>query len=616
MHSMAISTFPAFSTALLVAGYLALPGCTPPDPLDADPAPTATLEEAARRAGIPSNIHPLWGDIHAHSNISADAPDSVSPIEMYEEMRDQAGLDFGAVTDHDMDLGGWRWQATKIAANGANCEGPRQADSCPGGRHFVSLLGYEWTSHLHGHRQVLLYQDAGRPWQTSYELTGDASIPMLGNHQPGSATPCDLWGSYDALTNGSITNFDLLTIAHHPAQVDGFPPRIDWDQAPQLCDTPYPASYQPLVEVFSRHGNSEFSGMTFPDDDPVGCREAAGEGATVREALAMWDDEGAPIHRMGLVGSGDSHDGRPGRDAEEAARVEACPSTPLDGEGVEWGGDAVRIEQTGLVCAYVQASTREQAVSRGRIFDALEDRFTYATTGARITLWTEIAVTTGDGGTRWSRMGQETTLDTAAGEGAVARIHVEKDDEDLERVSLLWLDPATGDWEVCEEWMDPPSPLDVMADVGQDCSSEGWNAYYVKVEQAPARAGAFLVGVEHNGIAFSHDGASYTAELTQGWYDGPEALAAEAELAMNELVPGDDLFVVSYDPASRTFSFNADEPFGLLWSSGADPAAVLMGFDEEDDLEAQAHRSDFALPAAGWTEREMAWSSPIWVEVQ
>jgi len=456
---------------------LALQGCAPAE------GPLETLDAPV---GVPAGVHLLWGDIHAHSDISADAPDSIPPMDMYAFMRDEADLDFGAVTDHDADLGSFRWKAAKTATNAMNCETPMDAAACPGGRHFVTLLGYEWTSREYGHRQVLLYQDSGRPWQSTYETGGNSSIPMYGANSPSTDNPCDLWGAYDALMDGTVPNLDLLTVAHHPAQHDGLPARIDWSKAPQLCPTPYPASYQPLVEVFSRHGNSEFDGMAFPEDDPVGCREAEGEGATVREALAMVAPDGEPLHRMGIVGSGDSHDGRPGLDGDGEARLDLCPTQPLDEDGQELQETAYRIEQTGLVAAYVRAPSAERALARSKVFGALRDRFTYGTTGARIGLWFEVGTTTADGGTRWSRMGEETEIDPDAGEGAVARIHVEEDDRPLERVSLLWLDPTLGGWEVCREWTDPPSPLDVMADLAADCSAGGWNAYYVKVEQHAA----------------------------------------------------------------------------------------------------------------------------------
>ena len=474
------SSFPLAAIPLVAASLVA--GCAPVDP----------GEPVLLEAPVPTSVHALWGDIHAHSNISGDAPDSIPPMDMYEAMRDEADLDFGAVTDHDLNLEDFTWRATKVAANTLNCEGPRDEASCPGGRHFVTLLGYEWTSHLHGHRHVLLYQDAGRPWRSKYVLDGDASIPMLASNAPVADEPCELWGGYDALMDGTVPNLDLISIAHHPAQADGTPPLMDWGQAPQLCDTPYPASYQPLVEVFSRHGNSEFEGMAFPEDDPVGCREAVDEGATVREALAMVGPDGAPLHMLGMVGSGDSHDGRPGLDGWGEDRLENCPSAPLDDAGQLVPGPSVRVEQTGLVCAYVRAPSRERALARKPVFSALRDRFTYATTGARIGLWFEVGITAEQGGTSWVHMGEETELDPMAGEGAIARLHVEQDDQPLSSIELLWLDPEDGEWQVCQQWSDPSSPASLHVDLVDTCAAPGWNSYYVKVTQQPDPAGSPL----------------------------------------------------------------------------------------------------------------------------
>jgi hypothetical protein len=345
----------------------------------------------------------------------------------------------------------------------------------------------------------------------------------------------------------------------------------------------------------------------------VGCREAADQGFTVREALAQVDPRGNLTHRMGLIASGDSHDGRPGANPEGAEELHRCQSAPMDEDDGEWDSPWYRIEQAGLVCAYVQAPSREEATTREQIFDALQNRSVYGTTGARIGVWFEVEHTARDGSVTSHRMGQEFEVDTDADERTVARIQVTKDGEELDRVELLWLDPTTAQWEVCQQWDAPASPMTAKVDLSQ-CSSRGANAYYLRVEQQPRRSGSFLVTSEVRWIDFYYGGQQLAAPLAGGWYDSAEELAAEVQSSINGQVPGKDPFQVTYDIASGSFRIMADQEFDLLWGSGGvHTAAGLLGFDQEDDLQASAHESDFGILSDGLTEREMAWSSPVWI---
>lgn len=101
--------------------------------------------------------------------------------------------------------------------------------------------------------------------------------------------------------------------------------------------------FQPLVEICSVHGISEYLGGPRQVYDPT-------PGSFVQDALARG-------YRLGIIGSGDSHNGHPGR----TERLSVAKTGGLAG-----------IYATGL--------TREE------IWDALKRRRVYATTGARIIL--------------------------------------------------------------------------------------------------------------------------------------------------------------------------------------------------------------------------------------
>ncbi|MCU0668534.1 MAG: hypothetical protein MUF70_04185, partial [Myxococcota bacterium] len=96
----------------------------------------------------------LWGDVHGHSFLSDG---SGSPDAYYRYARDVAGLDVAALTDHDhfggphkLDATPESWRIIRDAAARADAAG-----------RFVALLGFEWTSWLHGHRHVLYFGDEG-----------------------------------------------------------------------------------------------------------------------------------------------------------------------------------------------------------------------------------------------------------------------------------------------------------------------------------------------------------------------------------------------------------------------------------------------------------------------
>jgi hypothetical protein len=198
-----------------------------------------------------------WGDLHGHSGLSDGTG---TPVDYYRYARDIAALDVAALTDHD------HWGMETLSQNPDLWEGIREQTRAfhePG--RFVTLLGYEWTSWLHGHRHVLYFSDEGR---------------VLSSVDPAFESPLQLW---DALRGEPV-----LTVTHHTA---GGPIAANWEIPPD-------PELEPVTEVSSVHGSSEA-----PDSPRVIYQPV--EGNFAREAL----DRG---YRLGFVGSGDGHDGHPG----------------------------------------------------------------------------------------------------------------------------------------------------------------------------------------------------------------------------------------------------------------------------------------------------------------
>jgi hypothetical protein len=199
----------------------------------------------------------LWGDLHGHSNLSDGTG---TPEDYFRYARDVAGLDVAALTDHD------HWGMLPLASRPelwAEIRRETQRFHEPG--RFVTLLGYEWTSWIHGHRHVLYFEDEGR---------------LLSSLDPAYASPQQLWAA--------LAGEPALTFAHHSA---GGPIPTNWEIPPDPV-------LEPLTEIVSVHGSSEAPDAPQPIYSAV-------SGNFVRDALGRG-------YRFGFVGSGDSHDGHPG----------------------------------------------------------------------------------------------------------------------------------------------------------------------------------------------------------------------------------------------------------------------------------------------------------------
>ena len=584
----------------------------------------------------PSTYHDFWGDLHAHSTFSGNAP--LPPDETYEFMIDDANLKFGAITDYDEATTDSEWSDLKEAANDYNCEPPMAPYHCFDDKHFITLLATERNPDYGdgGHMNIFFFQeDEG---DIEYPTSGDESIP-LNRHTDGTFdTPCELWGSYVAET-GAIAGFDFFTVPHHPAATDDVPPRHDLDECPQACPLPgpYDADYQPLIEGYSRHGNSMWSYMsagafqTFPDDDPISCREDNTDRRVVQDALdpEVYSD---CEYRVGIIGSGDSHEGRPGMPFQGTDAFEVCGGQdPPRRSGGSWGDRWYRAPRKGLLCVYAQGANYAAAFHRSKLFEALRARTTYATTGARIGLWFEIEVNDGSDPTVY--MGEEYT-DTS--DSYEAHIQGAADGESIRYWRLMWYDPDAEEWTVCKEggpWVNKYS-FNAAVDIDtEECIGSGANIYYVEIEQVLAVTDKFMVHDENKFIDFKvqGDGTNYTAAMDKGTgikvYTAG-ALATEIADAMNAAyAPGGDPFSASYDSGTHEFTITNDDSdnFELRWYGGPhgfwfvtpqnkgseDNAGRLLGFEVEDELTgdtgyASEHSSLFPIYSDGWSERAAA----------
>jgi len=579
-----------------------------------------------RNEGTPRRLdgeryYSFWGDLHVHTRFSADATSMLSASETYEAAIDDTNLHFLSITDHDANLQNAAWTAVRDATNEYNCTYPTDATTCHGERHFVTLLGLEWTSPspytptcdnpggCFGHRNVYFVQDDGG--DIEYTLTGDHQIPALSQSDEEYDEPCEMWTAYDDLRS-TIPGFEFITVPHHVAAYHDRPARTDWDECPEACGLD--AQIQPLVEIYSRHGSGESSSASFPQDDPVSCRNDSVNHISVRDGLK---GSGVCGHRLGFIGSSDAHDGRPGQPPANEHAVEVCPTTP-DGESMgEWEYRPYRALRPGLVCAFVAGEDRDSALTRQGIFEALQNRAVYATTGVRINAWLEMRA----GGTVYT-MGQEMSAED--GTGVLAIAHADKALEDLASVELLWLDPATDEWQTCTEWSQPGASLHDAYNVGINCMNPGTNVYYLKVVEEMGLEHKTFVSEDNRWIDIeTEEDGQVGIELAMGWYS-LDGLAAHVQQSLESEFGTEAGFSVTYDTADQRFMISASGMnFDLLWRTGDhgeaasdSSAATLLGFEDSSDETGDSYYvSDYANLTDGWSERHMAWTSPIWIDV-
>lgn len=198
-----------------------------------------------------------WADLHGHSGLSDGTG---TPEHYYEYARDFAALDVVALTDHD------HWGLLPLSQHPElvrEIVDAARAAERPGS--FTALVGFEWTSWLWGHRNVVWF---------------DERDTILSSLDERFDAPDEL--------RAALRGKPAISIPHHPA---GGPIALDWKTA-------LDADVEPLVEICSTHGMSE----ALDSPTPI---YASVRDSFARDAL----ERGA---RFGMLASGDSHDGHPG----------------------------------------------------------------------------------------------------------------------------------------------------------------------------------------------------------------------------------------------------------------------------------------------------------------
>jgi len=287
-------------------------------------------------------------------------------------------------------VSGSAWQENVILADQFNQPGK-----------FTALIGYEWSSHPGGdnlHRVVVYKDDASKAQQ------------MLPFSSYQSNKPEDLWqwmGRYEQQTGGQ-----LLAIPHNSNLSGGkmFPLTS--------LETPLDERYlqqrrqwEPVVEITQIKGDSESHPILSPTDEFAGFGKRGWDNGNlslqneeqpsmhraeyVREALKsglqLQQQTGINPYQFGVIGSSDSHTGLstaeednfwgkhgavlPGANRAAAVTKKSPRKDRPDLKRIGW-----QYQSGGFAAVWAREN------SRAAIFEAMQRREVYGTTGSRISL--------------------------------------------------------------------------------------------------------------------------------------------------------------------------------------------------------------------------------------
>ncbi|MCP3955787.1 MAG: DUF3604 domain-containing protein [Desulfobacterales bacterium] len=265
--------------------------------------------------------------------------------------------------------------------------------------HFTALIGFEWTSVPKGfnlHRNVVLRDDGRRAHQV---------LPLTTQPPLGTTDPLDLYKwleNYEEQTGGQA-----LAIAHNGNLSNGWMFPVQDTYAGGKVDENYVklrAKWEPLYEVTQIKGDGETHSFLSPDDefadyetldtgnldltelkkDDMLQREYARE--ALKNGFVLKKKLGTNPYKFGLVGATDSHTGLTTGEEENFFGK----STSVEPSKGRVAHPFIKSE-LGAIEGYELSASGYQAVwatenTRKAIFDAMERKETYATTGPRIML--------------------------------------------------------------------------------------------------------------------------------------------------------------------------------------------------------------------------------------
>jgi hypothetical protein len=279
------------------------------------------------------------------------------------------------------------WQETIASAEAYNDPG-----------RFTAFIGYEWTSNTAGnnlHRNVILRDNGDKAAQVE---------PFTTQKPLGSDNPVDLWKWMDAYERK--TGGNALALAHNGNLSNGrmFPVVEAFGKAIDREYAETRARWERLYEVTQTKGTGEAHPFLSPNDEFADFErwDKGNLDGTVAKTNDMLESEyarsglqlglkleeklGTNPYKFGMVGSSDAHTGLAAMEEEnffgKTAPQEPSPerltatfmNNPKTGVRImDW-----EVSASGYAAVWANENTRES------IWDAMQRKETYATTGSRM----------------------------------------------------------------------------------------------------------------------------------------------------------------------------------------------------------------------------------------
>jgi hypothetical protein len=264
---------------------------------------------------------------------------------------------------------------------------------------FTALIGYEWTSNTGGnnlHRNVIFRDNGDKASQV---------VPFTTSAPLGSDNPRDLWkwmAAYEQKTGGSV-----LAIAHNgnlsngrmfpiiesftgkPVDKEYVEQRAKWERLYEATQTKGDGEVHPVLSPTDEFANFErwdFGNLDASAAKSRDMLEFEYARSALKNGLKLERQLGTNPYKFGMVGSSDAHTGlaameednffgktTPQEPSPERSTATFVENSTTGIKVMDW-----QVSSSGYAAVWATENTRES------IWDAMQRRETYATTGSRM----------------------------------------------------------------------------------------------------------------------------------------------------------------------------------------------------------------------------------------